>query len=230
MPADQAYAEARKLLQQTYGEKFQIVKHASISLLIARHCITKTKFLQSNFPPSKNLALTLSGMNYHHKMDNIGVLNKISKRLPSAWINGWQSEVDNVINIRMEEVNVTHSTNCVSLRTRQCTNFVYDWSQVKSWLNNPALNKRGKASFATQVNIKNKMCRMCEGSHFLNQCKHFRKLDYDARKSFVIKATLCWSCLKPNHVSKFCLLTNPYLKQDCTGRHTTLLHQPNLSN
>ena len=71
---------------------------------------------------------------------------------------------------------------------------------------------------------------MCEGPHFLNQCKHFRKLDYDAHKLFVIKAKLCWSCLEPDHFSKSCPRTNPCCKQDCNGRHITLLHPPNLSN
>ena len=231
LPADQGYAEARKLLQQTYGQKFQIAKTCIDSIVNGPPLHYQDKASLVKFSAElKSCVNTLIGMNYLHKMDNIDVLNKISKCLPSAWVNGWQVEVDNVIHVRMEEVSIKHLTDYVSLRTRQCTNFANDWSQVKSRLNNPAINKRGKASFATQVNIEKKMCRMCEGPHFLNQCKHFRKLDYDARKSFVIKAKLCWSCLEPDHLSKSCPRTNPCLKQDCNGRHTTLLHPPNLSN
>ena len=59
-----------------------------------------------------------SVMNDLHKIDNIDKLNKISKRLPSAWINGWQAEVDNVIHVRIEEVSTKHFTDYVSLRTR----------------------------------------------------------------------------------------------------------------
>ena len=40
---------------------------------------------------------SLIGINYLHKIDSIDILNKISKPLLSAWINGWQAEVDNVI-------------------------------------------------------------------------------------------------------------------------------------
>ena len=214
LPADQGYAEARKLLQQTYGQKFQIAKACIDSIVNGAPLHYQDKASLIKFVAElKSCVNTLSGMNYLHKMDNIDVSNKISKRLPSAWINGWQAEVDNVIHVRTEEVSIKHLTDYVSLGTRQCTNFANDWSQVmKSRLNNPTLNKREKISFATQVYIKKTMCRMCEGPHFSNQCKHFRKLDYDARKSFVIKAKLCWSCLEPDHFSKSCPRTNPCSK------------------
>ena len=151
LPADQGYAEARKLLQQTYGQKFQIAKICIDSIVNGPPLHYQDKASLIKFSAElKSCVNTLSEMNYLHKMDNIDVLNKISKRLPSAWINGWQAEVDNVIHVRTEEISIKHLTDYVSLRTRQCTNFANDWSQVlKSRPNNPTLNKREKTSFAT---------------------------------------------------------------------------------
>ena len=146
LPADQGYAEARKLLQQTYRQKFQIAKACIDSIVNGPPLHYQDKASLIKFSAElKSCVNTLSGMNYLHKMNNIDVLNKISKRLPSAWINGWQTEVDNVIHVRMEEISIKHLTDYVSLRIRQCTNFANDWSQViKSWLNNPTLNKHEK--------------------------------------------------------------------------------------
>ena len=80
LPADQGYAEARKLLQQTYGQKFQIDSIVNGPPLHYQDKASLIKFSAE----LKSCVNTLSGMNYLHKMDNIDVLNKISKRLPSA--------------------------------------------------------------------------------------------------------------------------------------------------
>ena len=125
----------------------------------------------------------------------LGPWNNVPAGPPSH--RPWQAEVDNVIHVRMEEVSLL--TDYVSLRTRQCTNLAKDWSQVKFRLNDPALNKCKEASFATHFNIKKKMCRMCKSSHFLNQCKHFRKVDYNACKHLRTEgeATVPWAYLRP---------------------------------
>ena len=96
-------------------------------------------------------------------------------------------------------------------------------------LNNPALNKCEKTSFATELNSKTEMCRKCEGSHFLNQSKYFRKLDNDARKSYVFEAKLYWLCFEPDHFSKSCSCTNACSKQSFKEHQTTHLRLPNLS-
>ena len=106
------------------------------------------------------------------------------------------------------------------LHTRPYTNFAGDWSQVEFRQNNPAIHNCGKPHLLHKI-ISRIKCEKCvERLHFLNQYKHFGKLDYDARKSSVIEATLSWSCLKPNQTSKSSRHTGPCLKQDCNGCHT----------
>ena len=98
LPTDLKYAEARKLLQQTYAQKFQILKACIDSIIngSSLHHQYKASLIKF-FAELKSCVHILSGMNYLHKMDNIDVLNKIFKRLPSTWINSWQTEVDIVI-------------------------------------------------------------------------------------------------------------------------------------
>ena len=63
-------------------------------------------------------------------------------------------------------------------------------------------------------------------SHFLNQCKQFRRLSFNERLDFVTKSKLCWSCLEGDHFADKCSRINPCRKPSCTAKHTTLLHPP----
>ena len=175
---------------------------------------------------------TLIGINYLHKMDNLDVLFKIAKRLPNFWLSSWQTEVDNIIHHKREEVSVKHLADFVSLKTRQCINFACDWSQsFKPIVAIHANVKRKQTSMATKVvtppSIQQiKKCKLCEKPHFLNQCQQFRKIEFKERLEFVTNNRLCFSCLESGHFSSKCSRTSPCKKPDCTKRHTTLLHPP----
>jgi len=91
---------------------------------------------------------TLSGINYLHKMDNLNVLSKKAKRLPSFWMNGWQEEVDTIIHVK-GEVSIKHLPDFVFLKTQQCANF--DWSQTSRHTALSTNAKRKHTSLATKV-------------------------------------------------------------------------------
>ena len=73
---------------------------------------------------------TRVGLNYLHKMDNLDVLTKISRRLPNSGLSGWQAEVDSIIHHKMCDVSICDLANYVTLRTRQIVNFECNWSRI----------------------------------------------------------------------------------------------------
>ena len=129
-------------------------------------------------------------------MDNLDILYKIAKRLPPSYITGWQYEADQVIHAKLREVSIKDLASYVSLRTRQQTNFACDWNRTfKTKKITKSNSDRKVYNFATQTNHvapnKSKKCTLCNNPHFLNQCKHFRKLAYLDRIKFVNDHKLC---------------------------------------
>jgi len=238
MPSDQGYAKARELLEQTFGQKFQIAKACVDSLANGPGLNQNDKATLIEFSAKLNSCMhTLIGMNYLHKMDNLDVVTKIAKRLPHQWLSGWQSTVDTVIHIQKQEVSIHHLAEFVSLKTRQTTNFECDWSNFtkrsdfKSSRNaNVAKSGRREITMAMRTDLNSDSIKikrkLCKETHYLNQCNRFRKLRYNDRRKFVIESKLCWSCLSGGHFAKACQRTNSCKKPGCTGSHITLLHPP----
>ena len=115
---------------------------------------------------------------------------------------------------------------CVTLKTRQITNLDCNWAQTSK---RPDLHKsRKEATLVAQTILSppKLCCKLCKGSHYLNQCKRFRKYVYDDRIKFINKNKLCRSCLEPGHFAKNCSRKSPCKRPDCNGSHTTLLHPP----
>ena len=83
------YLKARELLQQTFGQKFQIAKACVDSLTNGPALHVNDKLLLLSFSADINSCMnTLKGMNYLHRMDNLDVLTKVARRLPHQWLSG----------------------------------------------------------------------------------------------------------------------------------------------
>ena len=221
------YLKARKLLQQTFGQKFQIAKACVDSLTNGPMLHVNDKPSLISFSADINSCMnTLKGMNYLHKMDNLDVITKVAKRLPHQWLSGWQAEVDSLIHQKGQEVSIENLAAYVTIKTRQTTNLDCNWAQSSR---KPDLHKpRKETTLATQTVLSpsKPCCKLCKGPHYLNQCKRFRKYVYKDRIKFVNESKLCRSCLEPGHFAKNCSRKSPCKRPDCNGSHTTLLHPP----
>ena len=92
------YTKAQELLQQTFGQKFQVAKACLDTLPNGPvlHQTDKASLLRFSFELNMCMS-TLKGINYLVKMNNLNVITRIAKRFPHPWINGWQTEVDSLI-------------------------------------------------------------------------------------------------------------------------------------
>ncbi|KAL7852267.1 hypothetical protein SRHO_G00180520 [Serrasalmus rhombeus] len=67
-----------------------------------------------------------------------------------------------------------------------------------------------------------KPCIFCQGEHTLEQCKRLQKSLHREKLDFLRSKGLCFSCLKPGHMSKAC--GEKLRCQLCSMIHPTLLH------
>ena len=171
------YLKARKLLQQTFGQNFQIAKACVDSL-------TNDPTLHVNDKPSliifsadiNSCMNTLKGMNYLHKMDNLDVLTKVAKRLPHKCLSGWQAEVDSLIHLKGQEVSIENLAAYVTLKTRQITNLDCNWAQTNKRLDLHRSRKETALATQTVLSLPKLCCKLCKGPHYLDQCKRFSQI------------------------------------------------------
>ena len=58
----------------------------------------------------------------------------------------------------------------------------------------------------------------------LEDCPEFQKLDVKGRMDVVRVSRLCFTCLKPGHLSRVCRSQHGCGIEGCLRRHHTLLH------
>ena len=130
-------------------------------------------------------------MNYLHKMDNVNIIRKITRRFPPQWLSSWEHLVDQILHVQQRDINFSDLSSFVVTKTRECTNFV---TQPANYCSDSSLNaasagqkqqnKRVAKSFGIRAKTGTqpaKQCQLCNGPHYLNQCQQFRKMTYDER-------------------------------------------------
>ncbi|XP_041673677.1 uncharacterized protein LOC121529787 [Drosophila eugracilis] len=68
-------------------------------------------------------------------------------------------------------------------------------------------------------------CPICEGQHQVRDCKDFISASTTTRIESAMKRRLCFSCLEPGHMSRFCRKSRGCNVLGCQMRHHHLLHE-----
>ena len=82
------------------------------------------------------------------------------------------------------------------------------------------IKNEGEGNFS--VEPKDKKCQFCNEGHDLDSCTKYLDLDVKARKAFVFKGRLCFSCYSDSHKSQDCKSKRECAV--CKGKHPTGLH------
>lgn len=81
----------------------------------------------------------------------------------------------------------------------------------------------------TQTSASSTSCLFCKRQHHsMNECRDFMRKQMPERKDFVRKEGLCFGCLRPGHMSKDC--TKRCDCKKCSKKHPTSLHDDNWSS
>nr|XP_039272687.1 uncharacterized protein LOC120346953 [Styela clava] len=222
-----SYDEAIRLLEETYGQKFQIGESCINSIANGpRLNLSNKESLTVYSAEIMSCKNTLIGVEY--KNVALMTIEKIALRMPPEWRSGWLSKMDNVLQIKKKDLTIEDLADYVRKKTREVCNV----PSIEFNTSKQIISTRGsrpyKSSFATTVhnNRPVRRCVKCDGDHYLNQCDEFRGMTYDKRLEFVKKQKLCFSCLLSGHWVRECKRNNPCKNANCRRKHTTLLHPP----
>ncbi|XP_044572122.1 uncharacterized protein LOC123257370 [Drosophila ananassae] len=70
-----------------------------------------------------------------------------------------------------------------------------------------------------------RFCPICEGQHQIRDCKEFNGVSTTTRMESARKLRLCFSCLDPGNMSRFCRKSRGCNVYGCQIRHHYLLHE-----
>ena len=105
MPPESGYAAAKKLLRDHFGQKIQVAT-ACINSVLYGPVLNKSHIGAILEFSAKLTACvyTLSGMNYLHKMDNVDIIRKLTKRFPPQWLASWEHTVDQILHVQKRKL------------------------------------------------------------------------------------------------------------------------------
>ena len=81
----------------------------------------------------------------------------------------------------------------------------------------------GNRAEAGRAQSRSEVCLYCEREHSTGSCDQLRWKPHEERKAFVFRKRLCFGCLQPGHVAKFCRAR--LVCEVCGAQHATLLHR-----
>ena len=225
--SNEALERAKTLLKDNYGQPYQITS-AFISKLTDGPILTANNAaeLQTFAVDLETCLTTLTGIDCDHEMNNQHVLRQIINRLPVAIQHKWRSVADNIMHEVKRPISIKDIVHFVRKQAREATNPIFGVPTKRKQTN--------QKSFFASSNVKSpkphendtKVCPLCSAHHYLNQCKRFRSLSYKDRLKFVTDEKLCFACLNTGHRASSCSRTDCCRRENCTKKHTTLLHPP----
>ena len=244
--SDDAYSDAKALLDKRYGDPF-VISNAfrerleSWPKIASRDCIGLRKF--SDF-----LKQCLSAMN---SMKTLNVLNddrenrKLLAKLPDWIVTRWgrvvttykkdNSEfpsfkifcdfIDQESTIANDPVTSLNSIKTEPSNITPNSSKIVDskYSNRNTSRNSKPFTQRRNVLATTQTeNSKVNNCVVCNKEHNINSCKQFLENSVVDRKELAKRKGLCFGCLGTGHLSKLC--GKRATCSICSKRHPTALH------
>ncbi|XP_078495695.1 uncharacterized protein LOC144751223 [Ciona intestinalis] len=239
-PAEKGLEKAILILHDQFGQRHQIVKaHLNVLVSGPRVAENDPKALFNLWSDMNNCYNTLSSWCYNSDLENSYLLEGIFKRLPSSVhydilhspqflrnkpLIGFVEMMDHVdraaktINtpfgrIAAECAACPQRSELHSSRGNENRPIVKLNSTTTSEVRSPTGRHR---------NDFRALCGLCNGLHFIYDCKHFRVHSSRERFDIAQEKRLCFRCLSPGHYAGFCPSSLPC--QVCNMSHHTLLH------
>lgn len=227
MKEQEGYPEARRLLQERYGQAYRIAA-AHVQKLIDGPSIKADdgQALQQFSIHLTSCKNTLKEIGYLNKLDNPDNLKKIINRLPYGLRLKWRDTVDRIVEDG-RDVNVEDVTRFVTAKARAATHPVFgkvvNDNKVKpSFKPTP---RRKADGFSSQGKEAQKLhCALCKGEHWLSRCEKFRNQSVKERQELIRTKKLCINCLSDKHFVRSCPKPSFCKVRGCTSKHSTFLH------
>ena len=221
LPPGDGYLEARRLLDKRYGDSSKVAA-SLVSQILAWPFVHPNDvngldefsiFLRGCLNSLKSIPLGMSEVDAR-------TIRQILSRLPPDFTEKWRNAADLI------ESNDN--------RNASFEDFVLFIERLARVAGNPWYGKQmfpdSQSSTFPQVKTMAgstypsvSPCSYCKQSHDTSECTVFAEIPLHERQRFVMKAGLCYGCLKKGHISAAC----PERKtcSVCNGRHPSSLHR-----
>lgn len=227
LTTDDAFHEAKQLLEDRYGNDFVVARAFREKLeqwpkINARDSQALRKYgdFLKQCLTAMNSVESLNVLNYEKENKNM------ASKLPDSVIPRWSRIIikgkanmkfpkfREFVDFVMNEANVACET---ATGTFQATSFKKPARENMFYKDR---DRKGAVSLSSET--KPESCVSCGKGHDIERCESFLALSMDAKKDFVRKRGLCFGCLKWGHLSKDCPSRR---KCDvCPKRHPTVFH------
>ena len=251
MDSEEGYREARKLLAKRYGQPYKIasayIERVTNGPAIKAEDGAALQSFSALLTTCKN---TLNEIGYLSKIENPDSLKKVVARLPFSLRQKWREVADEITEAKAREVTIADIADFVEKKARILTHPIFgdiiSEPKSKSVLDGKRLSCRRISSFAagaynpsssTDDDVSDDTlvlgprrptlsCPLCKATHWLSQCKDFRRRNVSERYQIAREKELCYNCLIPGHCAAVCPKTSFCKVDGCDDKHSTFLHPP----
>ena len=250
LTSEDAYEEAKKLLEERYGDPFVIGNAFRNKLEKWPKIQSKDSVELRRFADFLKQCETAMG-----SVKGLSVLNddrenrKMLLKIPEWLVNRWNRLVSQYkekekqfppfkefVSFIEKEAKIACDpvTSLNSLRLDQISNMDKLHSYPKPSRGHPwkghSLLTEGKGNLKPEVGprIEQKRCSFCQKTHDIDNCFKFLAKTLEERKAYAREKRLCFSCLGTTHVARYCRQRKKCSK--CGRQHPTSLHGDKISN
>ena len=239
MPPRLGYVEARRKLDERYGDTFRVAQCYLKPLekwpAISRDDTKKLDELTTFLIGCRNTMMSTESIK---ELDYPTSLRLIVSKLPVFLQDRWACVADKILYQQGQSITFGKLVKFLEYENR---------IRLNPWFGKAVVNiseHKGSASSGKKKSISaaavaapsekktpalpvpsttESPCLFCELSHSFQNCRKFRKILHKDKISFLMKHRLCFDCLGRDHVRSQC--TRKATCEECRGPHLTLLHR-----
>ncbi|XP_033127591.1 uncharacterized protein LOC117125239 [Anneissia japonica] len=233
MSDERGYLEARRLLQERYGQPHKVAA-AHLQRLLDWPIIKPEDgpALQRFSTQLTSCTNTLEEIGYLGKLDNPENLRKIIERLPYRLRVKWREIVDTIIEREKRDVTIKDITKLVTDKARLATHPVFGKLSdpiPKSTTNvsrpkQPSHKQSHSYAIQGQSDNEKLKCVLRGEEHWLSRCEAFKRMTLNERWKIVKEKKICNNCLTIGHFVRLCPKESFCKIDGCKTKHSTFLH------
>ena len=231
MYLDDGYRQAMQILRKRYGQP------STIAAAFMERINDESQMEYEDGEELDKFALILISCknalgNACHFMSDPRTLRNITEKLPSSLLSRWRRRVDDLEESHGRSAVFEDLVDFVMKEARVATNASFGQHMYDSRRGNRANQIKGTSFLkhnndilvtATQTHDAY-TCLFCgDKSHYLTECVKLKEVSSEEKRSFVMRNSLCFGCLRRGHRRNMC--RRPARCRTCNRGHPTALHE-----
>ena len=235
LPVDEGYARAREILQEHFGQPFQVARTLIDGMLgEAKRIRGNPEALSKLALKMQNCQIALGQMNYEADLNALHTLESVVRYLPADLQTRWADKAEEITR-GGRETSFKDLTEFITQRSRVVNS---RFGQLAKEHTRPggsgqAYRERDGArnhhwanpnAVSTKAEVRDTGCRLCNEAHHLYDCPTFQRMQVPERWAAAKRLGSCFICLSYTHRAATCKIRTRCNKDGCRAGHHQLLH------